>query len=376
MGRMAILHERGCWPADPAAIEAAHELLHAHASGTWAVACDGDVDGLSAGAIAFEALVRLGAKPSVVLPGKGEHVHMDAMRARIRAMNAEALVVLDMGSRGEPILPGMPTLLCDHHAPVHGFPPGARVVSAFGHDPVASTSLLAFHLFRGVAPIEDLAWLAVLGALADAGTDPLPEVVQAMAKPLPRTATREAIALLNAPKRSAAHDVAAAWSVLRAATGPSDIAQGRVPGVEILRAARADVMAEVARCAKTRPIVGPRAVLIAFRSAARVHPLVAMRWASRFPDKIVIAANEGYLPGRVNFAMRSRAGLDLLAWLHGLGAPLPGESGHGHPGATGGSMEPADFQRLLLAMGFPAGAWKSEGPTEETSSRARATKVA
>lgn len=335
-------------------MEAGRALLRANTRGRFVLVPDGDVDGLSAGAIALRALERLGAEVVAVLPGKGEHVHTDALRARVVAARPDVLVVLDMGSRGEPIVLGLPTLLVDHHAPLCGFPPGATVVSAFGHPPVAATSLLAWHLFREVVALEDCAWLGLLGAVADLGAEPLPDVVKGMMGGVSRASLREAIVLLNAPRRSAGHDIASAWEVLLRARDPADVAKGRVPGVEKLREARAEVAAEVLRCARARPYFGGNVVVLPFRSGARVHPLVAQRAAARFADRIVIAANYDYLPGRVNFAMRSRAEPDLLGYLHGVGAPLTGDSGHGHPGATGGSMPFEDFERLLLAMGFEA----------------------
>ncbi|MFP2901265.1 hypothetical protein ACLEQD_33745, partial [Corallococcus sp. 4LFB] len=93
--------------------------------------------------------------------------------------------------------------------------------------------------------------------------------------------------------------------------------------------------------------------LLMFSSEAQVHPLVAMRWVQRLPDHIVVAANTGYLPGRVNFVLRSRAPVDLLALLRGLDLPpLGGSYAHGHARATGGSLAPADFLRLMEALGF------------------------
>jgi single-stranded DNA-specific DHH superfamily exonuclease len=335
-------------------MEAGRALVRLHARKRWALVPDGDVDGLSAGMLAYRALEQIGAEVVPVLPGKGEHVHTDALRERILAARPDALAVLDMGSRGGPIVPGLPTLLVDHHAPVSGFPPGATVVSAFGHPPVAATSLLAFHLLREVADLGSFAWLGLLGAVADLGTEPAPEAVQAMMVGVAKTSLREAIALLNAPRRSAEHDIGVAWNVLLAARDPADVAKGRVPGVDRLQAIRAEVAEEVTRCGRSRPYFAPRAVLLPFRSGARVHPLVAVRAAARFSDRIVIAANYDYLPGCVNFAMRSRAEPDLLGYLHGLGVPLTGDSGHGHPGATGGSMPFEDFDRLLAAMGFEA----------------------
>ncbi len=319
------------------------------------MAPDGDVDGLTAGALALRTRERLGRKDvTVELAGKGEHVHADSMRARLRAARAGALIVLDMGSRGEPIVEGLPTLLIDHHQP-RGFPPGAVVVSAFGHEPVAPTGLLAFQLFRGRVALDDLAWLALLGTVADLGTDaPFPGLPELLRR-YGRKNVTEAVALLNAPRRHGDHDVATALEVLRQAEAPADIAQGRLPGVERLRAYRAEVAAEVSRCAKTRPLFAGRFALLAFQSRSKVHPLVAQRWLGRLRGKIVIAANFDYLPGKVNFAMRSTTDDNLIELLRGLGLPLRGDVAHGHPRATGGSLTHPEFGQLLEALGFTAG---------------------
>lgn len=101
----------------------------------------------------------------------------------------------------------------------------------------------------------------MLGAVADQGTDPLPEVVRAMMAGVVKTHLREAIALLNAPRRSSGHEIAAAWEVLLGAKAPVDIAKGRSPGVEKLRELRVEVAAEVSRCARSRPFFAPGVVL-------------------------------------------------------------------------------------------------------------------
>jgi single-stranded-DNA-specific exonuclease len=94
---------------------------------------------------------------------------------------------------------------------------------------------------------------------------------------------------------------------------------------------------------------------IVFASPFQVHPLVATTWARRLSPRVVLAANDGYLPGMVNFAVRGGPpGTDLRALLR---EALPGQGGefaHGHDRATGGSLPPATFARLLEALGVPA----------------------
>jgi single-stranded-DNA-specific exonuclease len=92
------------------------------------------------------------------------------MRDRIRATEPRALVALDMGSRPGAILPGVPTLVIDHHNPERGVPPDAIVVNSYDRELVAPTSVLAYVVSRALAQDETIGWLATLGAVADLGT--------------------------------------------------------------------------------------------------------------------------------------------------------------------------------------------------------------
>ena len=95
--------------------------------------------------------------------------------------------------------------------------------------------------------------------------------------------------------------------------------------------------------------------MVRFSSPARVHPLIAQSWRGRLPKFAIMAANDGYVPGRTNFSMRGNAGIDLLALLARYGERLgidEPEYGHGHHAATGGSLPTETFERLIEAMGF------------------------
>ncbi|WP_224246078.1 hypothetical protein [Hyalangium gracile] len=267
-------------------------------------------------------------------------------------VGAEALVVLAMGNRAAPILPDLPTLIVDHH-PTTEFPEGAQVLSSHGHEPVVPSSLLTYALVSPLIIPGPLEWLAVLGTVAELGPDaPLPSLKDALRR-AGRKAVTEAVALLNAARRSTHFAASLALEVLMRAGSASDIDEGRVPGVDALRDCRLEVQREVARCSKTPPRIAGNVALLLFSSGAQVHPLVAIRWAQRLPEHIVIAANAGYLPGRVDFALRSREPRDLIAFLRGLDlAPVEGDFAHGHPHATGGSLSSRDFLRLTEALGF------------------------
>lgn len=344
------------WPAPADRMATARRLLgdlatrHARVI----VAPHGDVDGLAAGVLVLRALERSGASPVTCLPGKGEHVHTPAMQARLSALGADGLVVLDMGSRAGPIVAGLPTIVIDHHD-AREVPDDVVFVSAAKSEPVAPTALLAYELLRGLVDIEDLAWLAWLGTVGDLG--PSHPFAHELAEPMAhhrKTHVQRAVSLVNAARRAGRYRPQAALDVLLAARGPADIARGSIPGVDELVACREEVNAELARVTRVPPRIAGEVALVRFSSPAQVHPLVATRWVSRLAPKIVIAANDGYLPGRVNFAVRSAADIDLLAFLRGLGlGAVEGEFANGHPRATGGSIPPGEFDRLLRVLGFP-----------------------
>lgn len=340
------------WPVPAEALADARNFLGRQKDRHVLVAPHTDVDGLSSGVLALRALRALGARTTVRLPGKGEHAHSPAFQDRLRRVGADALVVLDMGSRAAPILPDLPTLVVDHHQST-AFPAGAQVLSGYGHEPVAPTSLLTYALVSPLVIPGPLEWLAVMGTVADLGADAsLPSLKDALRR-AGRKAVTEAVALLNAARRSSQFAAPLALEVLMRAGEASDISEGRIPGVDALRDCRLEVQREVTRCAKTPPRFAGKVALLLFSSGAQIHPLVAVRWAQRLPEHIVIAANAGYLPGRVNFALRSRTGTDLIAFLKGLELPpFEGEYANGHAQATGGSLSARDFLVLAEALGF------------------------
>ena len=334
------------WPADADAIAAARQFL-ASCSGRVVVTSHNDVDGLAATVVVMRALAALGVTVIALPARRGEHVHQDAMRTRIKALDPDRLIVLDMGSRPGVILRNLPTLVIDHHDTSNGVPEEALLVSGSGREPVAPSSVLAFVVCREVPGTEAVAWLAALGAVADLGTAaPFHELLGFEARGV---AWSKAVSLLNAARRAPEDDAMAALRVLERAESARDIVERRVPGVEQLEAYRQAVQAEVDRCSRVAPEVLGDVALIRFSSGAQVHPLVATRWSRRLAPAVVLAANDGFLPGRVNFAARSASGVDLLQWLRALPfTPSPeAEYANGHPRATGGSLPSAEFGQFV-----------------------------
>ncbi len=95
--------------------------------------------------------------------------------------------------------------------------------------------------------------------------------------------------------------------------------------------------------------------LILFSSAAQIHPLIAQQWRGRLKGEIVLAANTGYRPGWVHFAVRSADNRDLIAFLADHRPPGADDNyGNGHRQATGGALRPTDWNAFVEGLGFSA----------------------
>ena len=202
-----------------------------------------------------------------------------------------------------------------------GPPPEATVITGFGDDPVPTSSLLAFWCAGALTNVEDLLWLAAVGLVGDLGDKaPFPELAEAR-KRCTATALRELVSLVNAPRRAAAGEAASALALLLAADGPKEALSGQHRELDDLRAAREEVKAAVEAGKRVAPRVRGDVALILLDSPCQIHPLVAQAWRLRLKDKLVIAANRGFRPGWVHFALRSATGRDLIAFLREQAPP-------------------------------------------------------
>jgi single-stranded-DNA-specific exonuclease len=127
----------------------------------------------------------------------------------------------------------------------------------------------------------------------------------------------------------------------------------RDPRTRGLERARDEVRLALRQSLTVPPLVRGEAALIRLSTPYGVHPLVAAAWKRRLAPRVVLVANDGYLPGRVNFAVRGGGG-DLRRLLRSALPEANGEFAHGHDRATGGSLRPHDFERLLDALGLAA----------------------
>lgn len=261
-------------------------------------------------------LVLLGMPVDLIdvhLLSKGNTVHSDDEREKMGSYEPAYIFVIDHGSRhGPPVIDGEHTaLIIDHHyATEDDFPEGSEHVTACHSPPVATSALLTYELCEPLHPgvRERCAWLCICGTHGDLGNSlkwesPFPDMRETLKK-YTRRVINEVVSVVNAPRRTATYDVRSAWDAICDTSEPASILKN-----PRLQAARAEVSAEVERCTHTAPSFSSDGKVAVFRieSEAQVHPVIATRWAGHLQSKaleIVLVANEGYLPEKVNFSCR------------------------------------------------------------------------
>ncbi len=317
-----------------------------------AVLCHSDVDGLAAGALLVRTLRDQGYNVVAETTGKGEHAWHEVVRARLAQASPGALLVADLGSRAEPVLPDVPTLLLDHHRPA-GIPPGAELISGYTEDPVPTSGLIAYWACAAVASVDELDWIAAISILSDVGNDAPFAVLDEAKRRWKITPLRDATTLLNAPRRSAVGDARPALDLLLKARNPREIIRGDEPEVALLKAAKVEVNQAFAEAKQASPKFSGDVAMIRIHTPCQIHPLIAQIWRTRLPEYIVMAVNTGYLPGRVNFSARAGKGTNVLEFLREHAPGVPGDSyGHGHDQASGGSLAFETWNEFARGLGF------------------------
>jgi single-stranded-DNA-specific exonuclease len=312
-----------------------------------------DADGLSAVATLARGLERFGRPADVRLVGKGGNPWSSEMREELARRSPGGLIVADLGVREGELARGVPTVIIDHHVPT-GTAGDAVVISGHGLTPEPTSSLLAYWCAQALGPADDLLWLAALGIIGDmAEASGFPELAEAQ-QLHGKTALRNAVSLINAPRRAAAADAAPALALLMKCTGPKEVLSGQHPETAELLAAKAEVKGELDLAKRVGPKVRGDVALIRFQSPCQIHPLVAQQWRGRLKNKIVLAANTGYRPGWVHFAARTASGTNLIQFLKEHRPEGADENyGSGHIQATGGALRPADWNAFVVGLGFP-----------------------
>ncbi|KAI5848399.1 DHH phosphoesterase [Tricharina praecox] len=387
------------WPAPLARLEAARNFIRECAASPKNILLvpDRDADGLSSGTIMSLALQLL-SKPQhqihthFVLAGRNifSTEERELMTGLCREQEISHMIVLDQGSRAAPPLveadTGTKVLIIDHHQSAH-FPSGAVVVNACAHAPVATSSVLTYAICEPLhaAVEEKAAWLAVLGVFGDLGPStklepPYPPALAAAKKKYRATHISSLTALMNAPRRTPECNTIDAWMLLQHAPDdenpptPKRILDGEVDkvGIEQLRDASARIKAETERCRRNAPVFSAdrRVAVVLMHSAYQIHGPIATMWAGFLKGsrlEVVMAANTGYVEGKVNFSCRmarsakppdGESGVDIIAMLSEYAAKdqwllenVGTEFANGHKQATGGSLR-KDVWEMFVEKGL------------------------
>lgn len=345
---------------------------------------DKDADGLSAGSILRHTLILLGLpedRIKVHLLARATTVNDAEERDRMQACDPSYIFVVDQGSRPGPPLIDQPHsgLIIDHHfATDADFPKDSEHVNACHSPPVATSALLTYEICLPLH--EDVqskcAWLAALGTFGDLGSTlkwepPFPDMRETFKRYKKKT-LNDAVAWINAPRRTASFDVKSAWDALCDATEPASILTNRR-----LAEARQENAAEVERCTHTAPKFSADGSVAVFRikSLAQVHPIIATRWSGHLNSRqleIVLVANEGYTPGKVNFSCRiarcarsRQPPVNIIEKLKGYASMSDPDSdgakalllervgdsfARGHVQASGGIIDADHFEELMRIM--------------------------
>lgn len=314
---------------------------------------DSDADGVTAGVVWQRAFERAGFAQAVrVIPDRERNAWTNANRERVRACAPESLFVFDLGSQSEPVIENVPTCFIDHHRP-EGVPPKATLISGYTWQPIPNTSLLVWTLCSMIADTSDLDWIAAIGVISDIGDNAPFEMLAAAKRKYKAKYLKDATVLINAARRGSTYDPEAAARALLQHADPRELVNSNADEVQQLRLAREEVKVAMDEAKKAAPVFAGKVALLRMSSPCQIHPLIAQIWRSRLPRYIVIAANEGYLPNRVNFSARSSANVSVLDFLRDIELREgDGYHGHGHDQASGGSLPLERWNELLAKLGF------------------------
>lgn len=176
----------------------------------------------------YHTLSSLGLSPSKIkvylLPKASSVFDPDCANTMVD-FGCSRIIVLDQGSRGgPPLVPtksGMRVLILDHHES-SDFPEDAVVATACRSPPIATAAMLTFAVCAGLSDeVRDKwGWVAVCGVFGDLSSDlkfgegPWPATLADVVKQETKKAITDAIAMINAPQRSAEYNGASLSDLL------------------------------------------------------------------------------------------------------------------------------------------------------------------
>ena len=317
---------------------------------------DSDADGVTAGVVWQRGLEKLGfTNLKRLAPSRLRNAFGAESQEILAAEKPDFLFVMDLGSQPQEIVGNVPVCFIDHHRP-GGALPKDTLISAYEWNPIPNTSLIVYDLLQSLVDVSEFDWIAAIGTLSDLGDKAPFEILETTRKKYTQKWLKEAVSLINAARRASNYEPETAAQALLKFTNPKDLVNSDSSELKRLRAAKSEVNQELNEARKAAPTFAGQVALIRLNSPCQIHPLIAQSWRGRLPKYIVIAANTGYLPGKVNFAARTSAqGVSVLDFLRGFKLDVTaaeGSYGQGHDQASGGVLPVAAWNELLAKMGF------------------------
>lgn len=329
------------------------KFLAEHRAGSFLIVHDFDADGITAAAVLSTGLRRAGVQSiDRYCVGKVRNAWMPENRRVIEERAPDAVFLLDLGSKEEELVRGVPVCAIDHHHP-EGTPPGGTLITTYGWSPTPNTSLIAWHLASTVADVDDLEWISALGIISDLGERaPFPLLARAKKEHKARW-LKEATTLINAARRVDPELAPGLADLVLSFDGPRSFVESEEPAMRPLHAARRRLNEEMNEAKKAAPVFAGEVALVRVSSTCQVHPLIAQIWRTRLPKYHVLVSNDRYVEGWIHFSGRSSGEKKVRQLLQSIELPGDeGEFGHGHDHASGGVLPIERWNALLSLLGF------------------------
>jgi single-stranded-DNA-specific exonuclease len=316
---------------------------------------DSDADGVTAGVVLQKAMKQLGfTNLKRLAPTRERNAWAQSSKDLIAAERPAFLFVMDLGSQANKIIENVPVCFIDHHRP-GGALAEDTLISAYTWNPVPNTSLIVYDLFSALTDVSQYDWIAAIGTISDLGEKAPFDLLETTRQKYTAKWLKESVSLVNAARRASNYEPEIAALALLSFSNPKDLVNSDSAEVERLREAKREVNIELNEARKAAPTFAGNVALIRMNSPCQIHPLIAQSWRTRLPKYIVIAANEGFMPGKINFAARTSVeGLSVLDFLRQfkLQNVGTGSYGQGHDQASGGVLPVEAWNELLGKMGF------------------------
>ncbi len=311
-----------------------------------------DADGLCSATILKRFLSRRGVAVRHVYPDKGEGAFTAGTSAKLDSLSPASLFVMDLGVMDQTILPGIPTAFIDHHRPF-GQPADAVVISSYGLETAAPTSAVTYDILSGLEDIGELEWLSAVGTAGDLGSSFVFAHGDETVRKLKRSDVTEAEILINSAKRSSQYDIDTSVDLLDQAQHVSDLVDHERDAVRRLETYRSEVNREVRRCRHERPHFSWKVAVVPFKSACDIQGLIAETWRRQLQKYLVIAANFGYLEGKVAYVIRTELEISVIDFMESIRpAGLDSHVVFGHDKAGGAVLDRDLWFELANRMGF------------------------